>query len=123
MAVPKIPVSRIILPPEHGSWSLLFEPLAVGLTVAYSPASLWIALMTFGAFFARQPLKTRLLARQNPPVAQTAGKFLILFALLAASGIVGIATTSGAWALFPFIVAAPLALQQSSWTFPRGAEV
>ena len=59
---PSIPVSRIVLPTEHGSWSFLLEPIVVGFVLAFSAATPWIALMAVGAFFVRQPLKTAFLA-------------------------------------------------------------
>jgi hypothetical protein len=68
--------------------------------------------MTIGAFMARQPLKTRLLARRSLPTARLAERFLIVFALLAGLGVGGVLFTSSLWALFPFVVAAPLAVQQ-----------
>jgi hypothetical protein len=109
---PVIPVSRIVLPPEHGSWSLLFEPLAVGLAIAYSHSAIWVALVAIGAFFARQPLKTRVLARKNAAAARIAEKFLLIFGSVAVAGIIGLAISTTAWAFFPLIVAAPLAVQQ-----------
>jgi hypothetical protein len=112
MVKPKIPVTRIILPAEHGSWSLLFEPLTVGLAVAYSTAAPWVVLMMVGTFMLRQPLKIRVIAHKNVQTARTAEKFLVLFALIAGVGFVGTALTSSPWAFFPFAVAAPLAVQQ-----------
>lgn len=47
----------LVLPREHGSWSLAFEPVALGLLVAFSPAGAWLALATAAAFFVRRPLK------------------------------------------------------------------
>lgn len=112
VSFPKISVSRIILPSEHGSWSLLFEPLLTGFAIAFSPASPWVALMTIGAFFARQALKTCVLARKNHPLAKTAGKFLSLFVLIAGAGFFGVVVNSSPWAFFPLLVATPLATQQ-----------
>ena len=109
---PNIPISRVLLPPEHGSWSLLIESLVVGFAIAYSPSSPWIALATVAAFFARQPLKTRILAKNNAAAASIAQNLLIIFTLFAASGIAGTALTSHPWTFFPFVIAAPLAVQQ-----------
>ena len=109
---PSVPISRIVLPTEHGSWSFLLEPIAVGCAVAFSPAAPWIALMAVGAFFMRQPLKTAFLAKRNKDVLFAAVKFAVIFGTAAAVGVVGAAMTAGAWAFYPFAVAAPLAIQQ-----------
>ena len=45
------------MPREHGSWSLAFEPLALGLLVAPSAAGALLALAVAAAFFARRPLR------------------------------------------------------------------
>lgn len=50
----------LVLPREHGSWSLAFEPVALGLLVAPSPAGAWLALAVAAAFFVRRPLKLAL---------------------------------------------------------------
>jgi hypothetical protein len=109
---PSIPLSRIVLPTEHGSWSFLFEPIVVGLAVAFSAAAPWIALMAVGAFFARQPLKTAFLAKRNKGVSSAAMKFAAIFGAAAAVGAAGAALTDGPWVFYPFAVAAPLAIQQ-----------
>jgi hypothetical protein len=109
---PSIPIARIILPTEHGSWSLLFEPIVVGFGLAYSISAPWVALTTIAAFFARQPLKTAFVARKASDVQHAAIKILIVFALFAILGAIGIAVFSPAWTFFPFLVAAPLAVQQ-----------
>ena len=109
---PEIPIARIVLPPEHGSWSLLLEPLVTGFAIAFSPAVPWIALMTVGAFFGRQPLKWRVLAGKNSPVARMAEKCFLLFFLITLVGAIGVALNAGTWAFFPLAVAAPMAIQQ-----------
>ncbi len=45
------------MPKEHGSWSLAFEPVVLGLLVAPSVAGGWVALVALAGFFARRPLK------------------------------------------------------------------
>jgi hypothetical protein len=47
----------IVLPREHGSWSLAFEPIALGLLVAPSAAGTLLALALSAGFFSRRPLR------------------------------------------------------------------
>lgn len=47
----------VVLPREHGSWSLALEPLAFGLIAAPSLAGASLALAVVAAFFARRPLR------------------------------------------------------------------
>lgn len=116
---PQIRTARIILPTEHGSWSILLEPLVVGSAIAFSAAAPWIALATVGAFMARQPLKVLYLSRSNPTAASAALRFLLIFASFAVIGITAALLLAGPWALFPFAVAAPLALQQTVFDLSR----
>ncbi|HEX2855345.1 MAG TPA: YwiC-like family protein [Opitutaceae bacterium] len=46
-----------LCPKEHGSWSLAFEPLALGLLVAPSSGGGCLALALAAGFFARRPLR------------------------------------------------------------------
>lgn len=52
---------ELVLPKEHGSWSLALEPLVLGLLVAPSWPGTLLALSVAAAFFARRPLKFVLL--------------------------------------------------------------
>ena len=54
---PAFKMKSIALPNEHGSWGILFEPLVLGIAVAPSAASPFVALLYIGAFLSRQPLK------------------------------------------------------------------
>jgi hypothetical protein len=47
----------IVRPREHGSWSLVLEPLVLGLAVAPSLPGLALAVATLAGFFARRPLR------------------------------------------------------------------
>jgi hypothetical protein len=47
----------IVLPREHGSWSLAFEPIALGLLVAPSAAGTLLAVALSAGFFARRPFR------------------------------------------------------------------
>lgn len=47
----------LVMPKEHGSWSLAFEPIALGLLCAPSPGGAWLALGVAAGFFCRRPLR------------------------------------------------------------------
>ena len=47
----------VVLPPEHGSWGLVAEPLVLGLAVSPSWAGLVLALGVLSAFLAYRPAK------------------------------------------------------------------
>jgi hypothetical protein len=51
----------LICPREHGSWSLAFEPIALGLLVAPSGGGGWLAVALAALFFARRPAHIALL--------------------------------------------------------------
>ncbi len=46
---------HLLLPRDHGSWSLAAEPIALGLLAAPSPAGVALALAVGALFFARRP--------------------------------------------------------------------
>jgi hypothetical protein len=48
----------LVRPREHGSWSLAFEPIVLGLLCAPSVAGGWLALAVAAGFFCRRPLRT-----------------------------------------------------------------
>ena len=50
----------LVMPREHGSWSLALEPLVFGLIAAPSLAGGGLALAVFAAFFARRLLRIAL---------------------------------------------------------------
>lgn len=62
----------LVLPREHGSWSLALEPLAFGLLVAPSLPGLLFALAVIAAFFARRPLN--LAVRESRPARRSAAR-------------------------------------------------
>jgi hypothetical protein len=57
-------IIKLILPKEHGSWSLALEPLALGLLAAPSLAGGPLAIAAIAGFFLRRPLKI-LLREEN----------------------------------------------------------
>lgn len=54
---------QVLLPSEHGGWSLTLEPVVLGLIVAPSSAGLVLGLAALLAFVARTPLKLALVDR------------------------------------------------------------
>lgn len=50
-------IVKMILPKEHGSWSLALEPIAFGLLAAPSAAGGALAITAVAGFFIRRPLK------------------------------------------------------------------
>jgi hypothetical protein len=103
---------RIVLPPEHGGWAFLAEPIVLGLLVAPTAAGAWLAVAAMAAFLARQPLKLwsgdRRRGRRYPRTAQAERAFASL-ATLAAGGLVGAAVTARGPMMLAVGLAAPLA--------------
>lgn len=89
---------ELVWPREHGSWSLVLEPLAFGLLIAPSLAGLGLALAGLAGFFARRPLQ---IAVNDPSPTRRAAARAPLAALTMAAGglflIAGVAGGGGAW--------------------------
>lgn len=109
---PTIKLSRILLPTEHGSWAFLLEPLIAGCVLFFSPAALWLGVMTFAAFLSRQPLKTYFLTRGSNPVSSAALQFSMLFLASAAGALFVSMWASGPALLVPAAVGAALGAEQ-----------
>ncbi len=84
---------KIILPTEHGSWSLMITPFIIGAGVAAQlPVSLWIcAIAALTLFLARQPLALwvrvrRGRARSSDESAALGWSILLLLVAGAAGG-------------------------------------
>lgn len=109
-------VKNIALPIEHGSWGFVYEPLAAGLLVAFSPSALWIALMVTGAFLARQPLKVLLndwIAKRDLPQTAVALKFVLIYGAISLFGLIGaVAFINRLESFAPFLCVLPLAAFQ-----------
>jgi hypothetical protein len=89
-----------VAPKEHGSWSLAFEPLVLGLLVAPSLSGGLLATALAAVFFARRPL--RLMVReQRAERRRLAQKALIACGLVALTALVTIlAHSGGAWMIW-----------------------
>lgn len=55
-ARPHIALRPLAMPPEHGAWGIMLEPIVLGLLLAPSIAGLLIGLGALLAFLARHPL-------------------------------------------------------------------
>lgn len=108
----RVRLKTVALPPEHGAWGFLLEPLLAGLLIAPSWAGLSLAAGVVGAFLARHPLKIALADRvKGRRYARTAAaeRVALVYCLLGAAGFAGAVALAGFEVLFPLILAAPLA--------------
>jgi hypothetical protein len=97
----------VVLPKEHGSWSLAFEPVALGLLAAPSRGGGWLAVAVAAGFFARRPL--RLAWRDEDPARRATARTALAVCVttsLAAAGL-ALATAGPQWLpwLLPTVVA------------------
>jgi hypothetical protein len=98
----------LLLPKEHGGWSLAFEPVALGLLVAPSAAGAVLALAAVAGFFTRRPLKLALTLPTTDPRRGPAQRWAAFFALLMLTLLAGAAGLGSTRALWPLLLAAPL---------------
>lgn len=105
----------IALPVEHGGWSLLLEPIILGLLLAPSVSGVLLSVGALALFLARHPYKLavkdwRTSRRgQRTIFAERFALFYFLFAMLA----VGLAINVGEVRfLLPLALAAPIAIIQ-----------
>ena len=111
----KLRLRGLALPNEHGSWGFLFEPIAAGLAIAFSPAAPWLALTVIGAFLLRQPLKVFIsdrLAGRNLPQTNAALRFAAAFSLVLAVGLIMSFLLSPLAGFIPFALVLPLGIYQ-----------
>ncbi len=112
-ASPRVRLKTIAVPPEHGSWGFLLEPLLLGLIVAPSMAGLCLAIAVTGAFLMRHPLKIALADWQHGRrYARTriAGRVTLAYGILAVMGFAGAAALAGFDFLLPLVLGVPLAV-------------
>jgi hypothetical protein len=101
-----------VLPTEHGGWAFLFEPIVLGLLVAFSWDGVLVALAAVATYLARQPLKLFASDRQRGkvyPRTLLAERAFAALALLGAAAL-AMAASRTRGAIWPALaVAAPLA--------------
>jgi hypothetical protein len=101
--------ATIFLPKEHGSWSLAFEPLAIGMLLAPSSAGVALLAAAMAGFFARRPFKAAFAARHSP-ARRDAREALGMLLSLALAGGFGVLVLGDAVALWPLLLALPCGL-------------
>lgn len=97
----------LVVPREHGSWSLALEPVALGLLVAPTRAGVWLALAVIAGFFTRRPLKLTWTLEAGDERRQPALRWMLLFAGLALGALAVAGQFSSGRALWPLLLAAP----------------
>ena len=107
MNLPPAALKSILLPKEHGSWSLAFEPVVLGLLVASSAAGGALAAAVAAGFFTRRPLKLAVTLPASDPRRAVAGWLALTGAVLALAALGFAASLGGGRALWPLLLAAP----------------
>jgi hypothetical protein len=105
----------IALPIEHGGWSLLLEPVALGLLLAPSIGGALFALTALGAFLIRHPLKLVIadwVRKRRSPRTAMAVRFTSLYLFLTAVCLFAAITQSSGEFWLPIVIAAPIFLVQ-----------
>ncbi|HEX3069939.1 MAG TPA: YwiC-like family protein [Thermoanaerobaculia bacterium] len=111
----KTALRPLALPIEHGGWSMLFEPVVLGLLVAPSAAGLLIASAAVLMFLARHPLKLFVQdVRRRRRFARTmiCAWLALAYAGASAMALFAAVTMSGSRVLLPLAAGALLALIQ-----------
>lgn len=94
---------EVVLPKEHGSWSLALEPVALGLIAAPSAAGGWFAVAATAGFLARRPLKS-VVREAAGPRREAARRALAGLTVVAVGGLGGAlaggAVSGVAWLLW-----------------------
>lgn len=97
----------LLLPREHGSWSLAFEPVVLVLLVAPSAAGAALALAAGAGFFTRRPLKLALTLPSSNPRRSPARIAAICFALMAGAALAGAVMLGSLPRLWPLLLVIP----------------
>lgn len=100
-------IVKLILPREHGSWSLALEPLALGLLAAPTAAGGALAMAAVGGFFLRRPLKLVLSGKSDSRRPLALG-CVILLGTLALGGLsltASFGIPAKLWPLIPAVLA------------------
>jgi len=105
----RVALRPLALPPEHGAWAFLLEPIAVGLLVAPSVSGAFIVFGAFAAFLARHPLLLALRDRKSGkryPRTAICERLALGYAVLAALAFLQV----GIKPMLPLVAALPLAI-------------
>jgi hypothetical protein len=96
---------RLLLPKEHGSWSLALEPLVLGLVAAQSAAGDALGAAVLAGFLLRRPLK--LLLGGVDPRRSPAFFCAVVLGAVALSCLLLAATLVASAQLWPLLLAVP----------------
>lgn len=101
----------VALPAEKGSWSLVSEPILLGLLVAPSWGGAALAVGAFALFLCNRPLKVYLADRRRGRAYERTAlalRYLVIYGVIALVGLAA-GMVLGGWRPFaPLIAAAPL---------------
>ncbi len=126
-ATNNVRLKSIALPPEHGAWGFLLEPVVLGLLIAPSLAGWFLALAVVGAFLIRHPLKLAFTDwRRGKRYARTAlaERVILAYGVLTIIGLVLAIALAGWEIMLPLLMAAPLVLMMlASYVQNRGREL
>ena len=117
-ASPIGPAVRLCWPREHGSWSLVLEPVALGLIAVPSIAGSVLGAAVVAALFLRRPWRL-LLAGGNDPRRRLAAGCVLVLGAAAAAGAAGAAALASPVRLWPLLAALPPAAL-FAWLDSRG---
>lgn len=103
----------VALPAEHGSWSLVSEPIVLGMLVAPTWAGLALVIAAFFVFLFNRPFKVYWTDRRRRRFYERtamARRYALIFGAIALVAAIA-AFALGGWRPFvPFLLAAPLLL-------------
>ena len=108
-------IRAVALPAEHGGWSLIIEPIVLGLLVAPSLVGVLIATGSLASFLARHPLKVALGDRRKRRILKRtslADLFALLYITLAVVFFALLIMRPDRGFLLPLLIAGPLVLVQ-----------
>ncbi|HQF37564.1 MAG TPA: YwiC-like family protein [Opitutaceae bacterium] len=97
---------HLLLPREHGSWSLAGEPVALGLLAAPSPAGAALAFTASALFLARRPWQCAR-GRLDSAARRTALLLLGTLAACAGAALFAAGQLGGGASLWPALLALP----------------
>lgn len=103
----------VALPAEHGSWSLVLEPILLGLLIGPSWAGLAFAVGAFFAFLAHRPLKIAWGDRQRGRSYERTGyawRWGIAYAAISLAGLIAGLILAGWRPFVPLALAVPFML-------------
>jgi len=103
---PVAAAGRLILPREHGSWSLALEPVALGLVAAPTRAGAGVAVAALAGMFLRRPAKVIAGDRADERRTTAIGSLVVL-GLAAVAGLGAAGWAAGPARLWPLLLAVP----------------